>query len=164
VREKEYRYASAARTGLLFLKGVPGVAFGDRVLIRDQQGRKRNGQVILSSEEAVMVQVFEGTADLNLDDTWVRFLDEPLEMPLSPEVLGRIFNGIGKPLDDRPPIISRLRRNVNGQPVNPNVINLRPNSLFCRKISSIHHHLKESEMNSVPAVPTTDQAVLPKII
>ena len=45
-----------------------------------------------------------------------------------------------------------------------NVINLRPNSLFCRKISSIHHHLKESEMNSVPAVPTTDQAVLPKII
>ncbi|RTZ72008.1 MAG: V-type ATP synthase subunit B [Gammaproteobacteria bacterium] len=119
MREKEYRYASAARTGLLFLKGVPGVAFGDRVLIRDQQGRKRNGQVILSSEEAVMVQVFEGTADLNLDDTWVRFLDEPLEMPLSPEVLGRIFNGIGKPLDDRPPIISRLRRNVNGQPVNP---------------------------------------------
>ncbi len=119
MREKEYRYASAARTGLLFLKGVPGVAFGDRVLIRDQQWRKRNGQVILSSEEAVMVQVFEGTADLNLDDTWVRFLDEPLEMPLSPEVLGRIFNGIGKPLDDRPPIISRLRRNVNGQPVNP---------------------------------------------
>jgi len=47
---------------------------------------------------------------------------------------------------------------------NRNVINLRPNSLFCRKISSIHHHLKESEMNSVPAVPTTDQAVLPKII
>ena len=49
-------------------------------------------------------------------------------------------------------------------PVTLNVINLRPNSLFCRKISSIHHHLKESEMNSVPAVPTTDQAVLPKII
>ena len=48
--------------------------------------------------------------------------------------------------------------------ITPNVINLRPNSLFCRKISSIHHHLKESEMNSVPAVPTTDQAVLPKII
>ena len=48
--------------------------------------------------------------------------------------------------------------------VTTNVINLRPNSLFCRKISSIHHHLKESEMNSVPAVPTTDQAVLPKII
>ena len=50
------------------------------------------------------------------------------------------------------------------QQINANVINLRPNSLFCRKISSIHHHLKESEMNSVPAVPTTDQAVLPKII
>ncbi|HIE55055.1 MAG TPA: V-type ATP synthase subunit B, partial [Chromatiaceae bacterium] len=119
MREKEYRCASAVRSGLLFMEGVPGVAFGDQVMIRDQQGRKRNGQVILSSDETVMVQVFEGTTNLSLDGTWVRFLEQPLEMALSPELLGRIFNGIGKPLDDRPPIISRLRRNVNGQPVNP---------------------------------------------
>ena len=119
MKQKEYRMATAARTGLLFLKGVPGVAFGDRVAIRDQHGHKRNGQVILASDEAVMVQVFEGTADLSLEETWVRFLEEPFEMPLSPELLGRIFNGIGEPLDDRPPMISRLRRNVNGQPVNP---------------------------------------------
>ena len=48
--------------------------------------------------------------------------------------------------------------------LNPNVINLVPNSLFCLKISSIHHHLKESDMSLVPAVPTTDQAVFQKII
>ncbi|WP_456418359.1 V-type ATP synthase subunit B [Thiolapillus sp.] len=119
MREKEYRYASAAHNGLLFLKSVPGVAFGDRVGIRDQHGRQRNGQVILSSDEVVMIQVLEGTDDLNLDDTWVRFLEEPFEMPLSPDVLGRVFNGIGEPRDDRPPIVSRLRRNVNGQPINP---------------------------------------------
>ncbi|HDK38088.1 MAG TPA: V-type ATP synthase subunit B, partial [Thiolapillus brandeum] len=119
MREKEYRYASAAHSGLLFLKAVPGVAFGDRVSIRDQNGQKRNGQVILSSDELVMIQVLEGTDDLSLDDTWVRFLEQPFEMPLSPDVLGRVFNGIGEPRDDRPPIVSRLRRNVNGQPLNP---------------------------------------------
>lgn len=119
MKEKEYRMASSARGGLLFLKGVPGVAFGDRVIIRDHNGRKRNGQVILSSEDVVMVQVLEGTDDLNLDDTWVRFMDEPFEMPLSPDLLGRIFSGIGQPIDDRPPIVSRLRKNVNGSPVNP---------------------------------------------
>ena len=119
MKEKEYRLASSARGGLLFLKGVPGVAFSDRVIVRDHKGRKRNGQVILSSEDVVMVQVLEGTDDLNLDDTWVRFMDEPFEMPLSPDLLGRIFSGIGQPIDDRPPIVSRLRKNVNGAPVNP---------------------------------------------
>ena len=119
MKEKEYRLASSARGGLLFLKGVPGVAFSDRVIVRDHKGRKRNGQVILSSEDVVMVQVLEGTDDLNLNDTWVRFMDEPFEMPLSPDLLGRIFSGIGQPIDDRPPIVSRLRKNVNGAPVNP---------------------------------------------
>ncbi len=119
MREKEYRCASAAHNGLLFMEGVPGVAFGDRVLVRDHRGRRRNGQVILASERTVMVQVFEGTSDLDLEHTWVRFLEEPLKMPLSPELLGRIFNGLGEPLDDRPPLVSRLARDVNGQPVNP---------------------------------------------
>ena len=136
MKEKEYRYAAAARTGLLFLKGVPGVAFGDRVSIRDRHGRKRNGQVILSSEELVMVQVLEGTDDLNLDDTWVRFLDQPFELPLSPDLLGRVFNGIGEPRDERPPIISRLRRNVNGEPVNP-VARAYPREFIQTGISAI---------------------------
>ena len=136
MKEKEYRHASAARTGLLFLKGVPGVAFGDRVSIRDHHGRKRNGQVILTSEELIMVQVLEGTDDLNLDDTWVRFLDEPFELPLSPDLLGRVFNGIGQPRDERPPIISRLRRNVNGEPVNP-VARAYPREFIQTGISAI---------------------------
>ncbi len=136
MKAKEYRCASAARTGLLFLKGVPGVAFGDRVSIRDRHGRKRNGQVILSSRELVMVQVLEGTDDLNLDDTWVRFLDEPFELPLSPDLLGRVFNGIGEPRDERPPIISRLRRNVNGEPVNP-VARAYPREFIQTGISAI---------------------------
>ncbi len=119
MREKEYRRASAARGGLLAMSGVPDVQFGDRVIVRDHRGRRRNGQVIRSSNELVLVQVLEGTDDLDLDQTWVRFLEQPFEVALSPDVLGRVFNGVGDPLDDRPPIISRLKRDVNGAPVNP---------------------------------------------
>ncbi len=119
MREKEFRLSSAARGGLLFMRGVPGVALGDRVTVRDHRGRKRNGQVIRTSDEVVLIQVFEGTEDLDLERTWVRFLEEPFEIPLSQDVLGRIFNGVGQPRDGRPPLISGVRRNVSGAPMNP---------------------------------------------
>jgi len=117
--ELEYRRISSIHGALLFLRAVENVALGDRVVIRDREGLRRNGQVIRSSKDVVMVQVFEGTENLDLENTWVRFLDEPFELALSPDMLGRIFNGIGDPRDDRPPIVSSLRRNVNGAPVNP---------------------------------------------
>ena len=119
MREKEYRLNSAARGGLLFVRGVPGVGLGDRVEVRDHRGRKRNGQVIRTSDVVVLVQVFEGTDDLDLERTWVRFLEQPFEIPLSRDLLGRIFDGVGQPRDNRPPLISSLRRNVNGSPMNP---------------------------------------------
>lgn len=118
-KQLEFRMAAAARDALLFLRGLPNIALGDRVLIRDSAGRKRNGQVIQTSKEVVLVQVFEGTQGLDLENTWVRFLEEPFELPLSPDLLGRIFNGIGQPRDGRPPLISNLKRNVNGSAVNP---------------------------------------------
>ncbi|MBI5041893.1 MAG: V-type ATP synthase subunit B, partial [Gammaproteobacteria bacterium] len=116
---KEYCKSSAARGGLLFMRGVPDVALGDRVQVRDHKNRKRSGQVIRTSNELVLVQVFEGTDDLDLERTWVRFLGEPVELSLTPEILGRVFNGVGQPRDDRPPLVSSLKRNVNGAPVNP---------------------------------------------
>ena len=119
MKEKEFRTASAARGGLLFMQNTPGVALGDRVRLQDYRGQIRNGQVIRSSDDLVLIQVFEGTDDLDLQHTWVRFLDQPFEVPLSPELLGRVFNGVGLPLDGRPPLISPLRRNVQGAPVNP---------------------------------------------
>ena len=116
---KEYRTVSAAKGGLLVVNPAPRVAFGDRVQIRDYGGRIRNGQVIRTSDDEVLVQVFEGTDDLDLESTWVRFLDEPLEISLSPELLGRIFNGIGEPRDSRPPIVSAERRTISGAAINP---------------------------------------------
>ncbi len=121
MREKEYRSVSAARGGLLFMRGVPGVALGDRVQVRDQRNRRRDGQVIRTSHEVVLIQVFEGTEGLDPERTWVRFLDRPFEVMLSPALLGRIFNGIGQPRDGRPPVIAALQRNVSGAPVNPAV-------------------------------------------
>ncbi len=72
---REYRTARSARGGLLVVEGVSNIAFGDRVLIRDYRKRKRNGQVIRSRENDVLIQVYEGTDDLDLETTWVRFLD-----------------------------------------------------------------------------------------
>ncbi len=117
--EVEYRKVSSLHGALMFARGVGNVAAGDRVVIRDRDGARRNGQVIRTSKDVVLVQVFEGTASLDLENTWLRFLDQPFEMPLSPDLLGRNFNGIGDPRDGRPPIISALKRDVNGAPVNP---------------------------------------------
>lgn len=115
----EHRTASWARGGLLAMRNVPEAALGDRVVVRDHLGQRRSGQVIRSSSDLVLVQVFEGTDNLDLERTWVRFLDQPFELTLAPEMLGRVFNGVGQPRDGRPPIVSRLSRNVNGASINP---------------------------------------------
>ncbi|WP_260293217.1 V-type ATP synthase subunit B [Sedimenticola hydrogenitrophicus] len=116
---REYRTVSSAQGSLLVVRQAPAVAFGDQVLIRDHRNQLRHGQVIRCSEAEALIQVFEGTGDLDLENTWVRFLDQPLEINLAPEILGRIFNGLGKPKDNRPPILSNVRRNVNGSAINP---------------------------------------------
>lgn len=116
---KEYRAAIEARGGLLVVEQIPNVAFGDRVRIEDHTGHIRNGQVIRTSDEEILILVFEGTEDLDLENTWVRFLDEPVTIALSPEILGREFNGLGEPRDGRPPLLSNLRRPVGGSAINP---------------------------------------------
>jgi V/A-type H+-transporting ATPase subunit B len=115
----EHSSAAWARGGLLAMRQVPEAALGDRVVVLDHRGRRRNGQVIRSSADIVLVQVFEGADNLDLERTWVRFLDKPFELALAPELLGRVFNGVGEPRDGRPPVISRLSRNVNGAAINP---------------------------------------------
>jgi V/A-type H+-transporting ATPase subunit B len=87
--------------------------------VLDHRGQRRNGEVIRAGREHTLLQVYEGTENLDLESTWVRFLDQPLEITLAPELLGRVFNGIGEPRDERPPIVSRIRRNVRGSAINP---------------------------------------------
>jgi V/A-type H+-transporting ATPase subunit B len=115
----EFRTASSAHGGLVVMSGVSGVTAGSRVSLTDHAGRRRNGLVIRTSDEAVLVEVFDGTDDLDLERTWVRFLDEPYALPVSRDILGRVFNGVGQPRDGRPPIVSGQRRDINGAPLNP---------------------------------------------
>jgi V/A-type H+-transporting ATPase subunit B len=119
MKNVEFRTAASLQRGLMVMAGVPGVAVGARVQVRDHAGRLRSGLVIRSAEDAVLVEVFEGTEGVDLERTWVRFLDEPFRLPVSGDILGRIFDGIGQPRDGRPPIISAERRDVNGAPLNP---------------------------------------------
>ena len=115
----EFRTAVSAHAGLLVMSNVAGVPAGSRVQIKDHRGRLRSGMVIRSADDAVLVEVFEGTNDLDLERTWVRFLEEPFTLPVSRDLLGRVFNGAGLPRDGRPPIFSADRRDVNGEPLNP---------------------------------------------
>ncbi len=119
MKNVEFRTATSVQGGLIVMQGVPGVAAGTRVSLRDHSGQLRNGLVIRVSDEAALIEVFEGTEDLDLERTWVRFLDEPFTLPLSRDIMGRVFNGTGKPRDGRPPIISAERRNINGEALNP---------------------------------------------
>lgn len=115
----EFRTATSVQGGLMVMSGVAGVAAGTRVQLKDHAGRLRSGLVISTSDAAVLVEVFEGTDDLDLERTWVRFLDEPFRLAVSRDILGRAFNGAGIPRDERPPVISADRRDVNGEPLNP---------------------------------------------
>ncbi|NTV95533.1 MAG: V-type ATP synthase subunit B [Thiobacillus sp.] len=119
MKNLEFRTAASARGGLVVMANVAGVAAGTRVSLTDHAGRRRNGLVIRTSDAAVMVEVFEGTDDLDLERTWVRFLDEPYRLPVSRDILGRVFNGVGQPRDGRPPIVSGEHRDINGAPLNP---------------------------------------------
>jgi V/A-type H+-transporting ATPase subunit B len=119
MKNVEFRTATSVQGGLIVMRGVPGVAAGTRVSLRDHTGQLRNGLVIRVSDEAALIEVFEGTEALDLERTWARFLDEPFTLPLSRDILGRVFNGTGKPRDGRPPIISTERRNINGEALNP---------------------------------------------
>lgn len=133
---KEYRTASAAQGGLLTMRAVPDVGFGEKVLVRDHRGRLRTGQVIRSAAELTLVQVFEGTDGLDLENTWVRFLGEPSTVALAPDILGRVFDGAGTAIDGRPPLVSRIRRDVNGAQVNP-VARAYPREFIQTGISAI---------------------------
>ncbi len=119
MKNVEYRTASSAQGGLVVMRGVPGVAAGSRVQLRDHAGRLRSGMVIRAALDNVLVEVFEGTDALDLERTWARFLDEPFRLPVSRDLLGRSFNGAGLPRDGRPPVVSAERRNINGEPLNP---------------------------------------------
>jgi len=116
---REFHGLSSVSGPLIAIKGVSGVGFGERAEVVGEDGRRREGQVLEINGDLAIVQVFEGTENLSTGGTRVRFVGEPLRIPVAEEMLGRIFNYLGEPLDGGPKIIAKDRRSVYGVPVNP---------------------------------------------
>ncbi|RLC46081.1 MAG: V-type ATP synthase subunit B [Candidatus Cloacimonadota bacterium] len=116
---KEYIGLERISGPIIALKGIANVGYEEIVEIKTIDGELRTGRVLLSSEEAILVQVFAGTSGLSLANTRVRFLGEPFKLPVSSDMLGRIFSGLGKPIDGAGEIITKEKRDINGLPINP---------------------------------------------
>ncbi len=116
---REYQGAQKIIGPLLFLENIHNVGYNELVEIKTTEGEERLGVVLETSEGAAVVQVFEGTTGLSLVDTVVRFCGEPLKLPVSREMLGRVFDGVGRSIDGGPDPIAEERRDVNGVPINP---------------------------------------------
>ncbi|MGC8936156.1 MAG: V-type ATP synthase subunit B, partial [Candidatus Methanomethylicaceae archaeon] len=115
----EYRSVQKISGPLIFVEGVSDVGFDELVEVRDEKGEVRRGRVLEINRGVAAVEVFEGTTGLSTTSTSVRFLGKPLTIPLSTEMLGRVFNGLGEPIDGGPAPFTEEYRNVNGLPMNP---------------------------------------------
>ena len=104
---------------LVFVRGVRDVGYDEVVEIVDARGEKRLGKVMEASEGLTCVEVFEGTTGFSNRQTRVRFLGEPLELAVSREMLGRVFDGLGRPIDGCPAPLGGRRRDVHGEAINP---------------------------------------------
>ncbi|MFQ5694184.1 MAG: V-type ATP synthase subunit B, partial [Nitrospinota bacterium] len=116
---KEYLNISELAGPLMVVQEVQDARYLELVEIALPDGETRRGQVLMSARGHALVQVFEGTGGIGLRQCRVRFLGRTMEIPLSPDLLGRVFQGAGRPIDDGPPILPQVRRHVEGDPLNP---------------------------------------------
>ena len=95
------------------------IGFSELVRVKDRQGEYRLGRVVELSEKAVAIQLFAENTGISIDDAWVEYLEKPLTFRVGEGIVGRIFNGLGEPIDGYPPILSSDLRDINGLPINP---------------------------------------------
>ncbi len=132
----EYMGLSELSGSLVALRGVQGVAYDETAEITLQNGQRRYGRVILIDGDRVVLQVFEGTRGIALDNVRTHFTGEPIKLPLSKEMLGRIFDGAGRPIDDFGELYPEECRDINGSAINP-VSRHYPRSCIYTGISAI---------------------------
>ncbi len=120
---REYRGGASRIDGpLVYMRNTHPVGFGGELVevVTPPDGARRSGQVLDTSDEVVVVQVFEGTDSLTLPGTGMRFMGEPLTLPVSEQMLGRVMNGLGgKSRDGSGTVHGFAERDVNGEPINP---------------------------------------------
>jgi len=120
----------------MLVEGVEGITYGELTDIKLSDGSMRRGRVLEVSGDKAMVQVFEGTSGLSPQDVRVKFLGKGIELGVSTDMLGRVFDGFGRPVDGGPPIIPEKWLNVNGNPLNPYARDY-PNEFIQTGISTI---------------------------
>ena len=116
---KEYRTIEEVAGPLMLIKGVSGVTYNELGEIELANGETRRCRVLEINGSNALVQLFEASTGINLAESKVRFLGRQMELPVSPDMLGRVFDGLGRPIDDGPEIIPQMRLDVNGKPMNP---------------------------------------------
>ena len=115
----EYLGLSSINGPLIVLEGVQDAFFDEIVEFVVNGNERKLGRIIEIYEDKAVIQVFEGTENMSLLNTHTKLTGHPMEIALSPDMLGRTFNGIGQPIDDLGPITSTLTRDINGLPLNP---------------------------------------------
>lgn len=132
----EYTGLSEMRGSLIALEGVVDVGYDELAEIYLENGERRFGRVIQIDGDRVVLQVFEGTSGIDMEKVNTCFTGKPITLPLSKEILGRIFNGAGKPLDGLREVFPEERRDINGSAINP-VSRQYPRSCILTGISAI---------------------------
>ena len=115
----DYRTLSYLSGPLLFVENVQQVGYSETVELYGPDGLVRRGQVLEVNHDRAVVQVFVGTRGLDLEKTRARFTGDVARLGVSLEMLGRMFNGSGEPIDGGPPLVPEVRLDINGQPINP---------------------------------------------
>jgi len=116
---KEYKTISNLSGPLMVVEKIEDVSYDELAEIRLANGERRRGRVLEISETKALVQVYEGSTGIDVSTTQIRFLGDVLKLPVSKDMLGRIFNGRGDPIDGGAPIIPEAYLDVNGDPINP---------------------------------------------
>ncbi|EGQ42836.1 MAG: archaeal/vacuolar-type H+ ATPase subunit B [Candidatus Nanosalina sp. J07AB43] len=116
--QEEYKTINQVKGPLVYVENTKNVAYGDIVEIEDSEGDVKRGEVLETSKDVVVVQVYEETQGIGQDAS-VRFMDENVKMPCTEDLLGRILDGTGNPMDDGPEVIPEEERDIQGEAINP---------------------------------------------
>ena len=116
---KEYRSIKEVVGPLMLVDGVEGVKYDELVEIEQADGELRQGKVLEINRDKALVQLFEASQGLKISSSKARFLGHGIELAVSPEILGRVFDGMGRPKDGGAPVIPAKKVDINGEPINP---------------------------------------------
>lgn len=133
---KEYRTIQEVSGPLMLVKEVEEVKFNELGEIELANGEKRRCRVLEIDGTNILVQLFESSTGINLSNSKIRFLGRQMELGVSTDMLGRVFDGLGRPIDDGPEIIPEKRMDINGNPMNPSARNY-PDEFIQTGVSAI---------------------------